>query len=101
MKVETLEFNNVQELIDFCDELGKTDNDEIDNDIEQCCICHTKIEWGSRDEQNGRIWYCEECMDSFCEKCFEEKHGVVNLDDMIISTSDEKILCPSCYGNRK
>ncbi len=64
---------------------------------EMCKDCGTKISWERSDDQRGRIWGCDECMEYFCEKCFSSRHGQEALNEMPRDDS-RRILCPDCYG---
>ena len=65
----------------------------------KCKDCGTVIDWDSADDQKGIIWGCDECCEYFCEKCFEEKHGLEAAQNMW-REDEEPILCPDCYGQK-
>lgn len=68
--------------------------------MEVCKCCGTKILWSGRDDRHGLIWGCDECMEYFCEKCFEDRHGQEALREML-RDDGQKILCPDCYEKDK
>ena len=66
---------------------------------EICQWCLAEIDWDGADEQGRAIWGCEKCGRCFCENCFQDKHGIKVLHDMVIAESQKEILCPDCYGS--
>ena len=45
-------------------------------------------------EHGGELWSCELCGATLCTKCYVERHGRQNYDEMMWSGG--YILCPNC-----
>lgn len=70
-----------------------------------CDFCRLSASWENGHAENGTFWGCEECDDTFCQSCFEKKHGSTAYFRMVTTDlpedeETEKILCPTCYGRK-
>ena len=64
-----------------------------------CDFCDFEMEWDGHDDIHGEMWGCEKCGDTFCSKCFINKHGHDAYVDMMQGA--DCIMCPTCFGKRK
>ena len=44
-------------------------------DTYTCDLCGFEMEWDASDLVHGEMWGCEKCGDTFCSKCFIDRHG--------------------------
>lgn len=79
--------------------------DETDNKLYECSICHEKIHYQETTDNGNNIWICENqkgetfCDTVFCKDCFVKKFGVDAWVEM--TQSGNLVLCPECYENEK
>ena len=65
--------------------------------IESCTICGIVSSWDGSDG-GPNLWSCEKCGATFCEQCFEGKHGAKTAHEMFgMDGSIDEILCPECH----
>lgn len=72
---------------------------DLANCLCKCNICGFMLPWDSRDDIHGTMWYCEECGELFCTKCFIDIHGIKRFATMM--TFSDTIYCPECYDKYK
>lgn len=60
-----------------------------------CDTCGFESGWNDCDDTHGELWGCEECGDTFCSKCFKDKHGEEAYWNMM---QDHVICCPTCLA---
>lgn len=63
-------------------------------DTYSCDICGFEMGWEDHDDEHGELWSCELCGATFCTKCYVERHGRQNYNEMM--QSGGYILCPNC-----
>lgn len=64
-------------------------------DTYTCDLCGFEMEWDASDLVHGEMWGCEKCGDTFCSKCFIDRHG--RKEYMKMMQDSDLIYCPVCY----
>jgi hypothetical protein len=71
----------------------------MDKDMYTCAYCGTEIDWEEADDVHGSIFYCGNCNEMFCEKCFFDRFGQEAFRDMFCFS--DLVLYPDCYAKHK
>lgn len=64
-------------------------------DTYTCDLCGFEMEWDASDLVHGEMWGCEKYGDTFCSKCFIDRHG--RKEYMKMMQDSDLIYCPACY----
>ena len=64
-------------------------------DTYTCDLCGFEMEWDASDLVHGEMWGCEKCGDTFCSKCFINRHGRKEYMEMM--QGSDLVYCPDCY----
>lgn len=70
-----------------------------ENELYMCDYCGFQGTWVETDLIHGELLGCEKCGNTFCTKCFMEKHG--QMDYMNMMQGYNLILCPDCWNREK
>lgn len=71
----------------------------IETDIHTCAVCGSALSWDAADDVHGTVWNCEECGRDFCSKCFIDKFGCTEYEEMIRNSN--LVYCPGCWGKHR
>ena len=71
----------------------------MSTDLYTCDFCGVQMKWDESKERSGTMYGCEKCGREFCSRCFKKYLGNEKFDDML--ADEEKVLCPSCYAEKK
>ena len=72
---------------------------EMSTDLYTCDFCGVQMKWNESKEGYGTMYGCEKCGREFCSRCFKKYLGNEKFVDML--ADEEKVLCPSCYAEKK
>lgn len=64
-----------------------------------CDTCGFENKWDDTDDENGELWGCEKCGNTFCSKCFIDRYGRQEYMDMMQNSSH--VYCPDCLEKQR
>ena len=65
------------------------------SDLYECDFCGVQMKWDETDPVHGNMWECEKCGAHFCERCFEDRFGIVSFHKML--RDENEVHCPGCW----
>lgn len=71
----------------------------MNKDAYSCDFCDFEMGWGSTNNVHGNMWECEVCGHHFCSKCFVDRFGQKDFDQMV--REEDRLHCPDCWQKIK